>query len=236
MPRIAVDNVEPDSQASQPLEVPPEKPVAPPGHSHAGETATDKELEQKSGTSAFLSAFSAFPAGVSFAGEHTDEEIILLMRAHIVTNVPWILAVFGLALVPLLLLPILGTASLLPGVGAGTGLVVLLLWYFGLFTYAFLNFLYWYFNVYIVTNERIVDIDWYSLTHREMNVSQISRIQDITSSQIGVLAGIFDYGHIFIQTAGTEPNFDFHNVPHPQLVVKKIQELMQAEEKEWETR
>jgi hypothetical protein len=40
-----------------------------------------------------------------------------------------------------------------------------------------------------------------------------------------VLAGVFDYGNVTIQTAGELPNFDFTNVPHPQLVVNKIKEL-----------
>ena len=80
----------------------------------------------------------------------------------------------------------------------------------------------------------MVDIDWYSLLHREMSLAQISKIQDVNAIQVGVLAGLFDYGLVTIQTAGEAPNFDFTNVPHPQLVVQKIQELMQAEEIQWE--
>lgn len=193
--------------------------------------AKDKELEEKSGSSVFA-AFAAFPKGINFTGEHDGEEIILLLRAHPITNAPWILIAILLLLIPLVIFPFLGVLGL--PVGPGAGLAFFLLWYLGSFTYAFLNFLSWYFNVGIITNERVVDIDWNSITNREVTMALISKIQDVTPKQIGVLFSIFDFGSIFVQTAGTEPNIEFLNVPHPQLVARKIQELMQNEEQQWE--
>ncbi len=225
MPRIAVDSVEPDKSVSVKPE--PKPPVA------AAVNATDEELKKVSSTST-LAAFTAFPEGIFFSGEGEDEEIILLLRAHVITNVPWVLTALGLTLLPLILVPVAGAAGLGSMFGAGASLAFVLVWYLGLFTYSFINFLYWYFNVGIVTNERVVDIDWNSLTHKEVTTALISKIQDVTPKQIGVLAAIFDYGSIYVQTAGTEPNIEFLNVPHPLLVTKKIQELMQQEETEWE--
>jgi hypothetical protein len=237
--RISVDNTEPDNiEPHETAPVPTGSPApnaVPDTTTRPQDTTTDREARARSGNSP-LAAFAAFPAGIHFSGEHDDERIVLFMRAHPITMLPWALVSLALLLGPIVLLPLLGMLGTGFGLGPGTALVAILFWYAGTFTYAFLNFLYWYFNVYIVTNERVVDVDWYSLTHREINVSQISKIQDVTSQQIGVLSGIFDYGHVLIQTAGTEPNFEFLNVPHPQLVVRKIQELMEEEEKEWETK
>ena len=230
MPRIVVDNVEPDPSINSGSLV-PEVPAPAPKHSHTKDTQTDKELEQKSGTSV-LAAFSAFPTDVKFSGEYENEDVLLLLRAHIITNLPWILISLGGAIFPLILLPLFGVLGL--PIGGGTIVAFVLFWYAGIFTYGFLNFLYWYFNVYIVTNERVVDIDWYSIIYKKVSATQISKIQDVHASQGGVFAGIFDYGDVEIQTAGTEINFEFTAVPHPQLVAKKIQELMAAEELEWE--
>lgn len=191
------------------------------------EPSTDSEIRRKSKPSE-LSAFYAFPKHVHFAGEQEDEEIILLMRAHLVTTLPWILLTFGSILFLIILVPLLGAIGALTLLGPGFTMTLIIFWLMGSLTFAFLNGLFWYFNVYIVTNERIVDVDWYSLVHREVNISQIKKIQDITANQIGVLSGAFDYGHVFIQTAGTEPNFEFLNLPHPQLVARKIQELLEA--------
>lgn len=218
MPRIKIDDVEPD-------EVLKEENLS----------SVDLELKEKSGSST-LSAFCAYPTGINFSGAEEAETIILLLRAHIVTNVPWILAVIGLALVPLVIFPFLIGLSVFPPVGIGTSVFVTLLWYAGVFTYAFVNFLYWFFNVYLVTSERVVDIDWFSLVNQKVSSTGISHIEDVNATRTGVLTSIFDYGSISIQTAGTEENFDFVNVPHPQLVAKKIDELMQKEEGEFETK
>ncbi len=243
--RVAVDNVEPDIASEAIKTKEPLKEAESPKkefekHSSSNpmahkakfkqsltEPTTDQEI-LKASKANVLSAFFAFPQDAHFAGEQEDEEIILLMRAHIVTTFPWIIVTLLLLAAPIILLPIFGGLGTLAAIGYGMTFSLLVFWYLGTFTFAFLNFLFWYFNVYIVTNQRIVDVDWYSLVNREVNVSQISKIQDITANQIGVLSGLFDYGHVFIQTAGTEPNFEFHNVPHPQLVARKIQELLEA--------
>ena len=102
-----------------------------------------------------------------------------------------------------------------------------LFWYLAGFTYAFINFLFWFFNVYIVTDKQIVDIDWYSVISHKLSSAPIVKVQDITARRVGVVAGVFDFGDVTIQTAGELPNFDFTNVPHPQLVVNKIKELLQ---------
>lgn len=236
MPRIAVDNVEPDpikNPPSQPVEVKPEKPK---DHTaivdESDPNGTNDLLKQKSSASIF-SAFSAFPEKVTFKGEDKDETIILLMRAHIITNVRWIVICLLLFIVPLIFVPLLGT-NVLP-MGGPTSIVAFgLLWYMGIFTYAFINFLYWYFNVYILTNERVIDVDWYSVIFHNTDATRISKVQEVSSSHSGVFASIFDYGNVQVLTAGEEKNFVFENVPHPDLVSKRIQELMEYEEAQWE--
>lgn len=224
MSRIRVDHIEPDREDKKKKERVAEEEK---------ELTTKQELKRKSG-SAVMSAFSAYPQAIHFSGEHEEEKIILLLRAHIITNVPWILISIFLALVPMVIFPLALALGILPPVGLGMSVVLTLLWYLGIFTYAFLNALYWYFNVGIVTDERVIDIDWNSITHRDVATAQMSQVQDVREVQSGPLAGIFDFGDVMAQTAGTEPNIEFLKVPHPQLVVRTIQELMTREEKEWE--
>lgn len=223
MPRIAVDNVEPD------ISKPVNKPV---DESSVEEKKIESKFE-KSGNPIF-SAFSVLPDAIRFEGETPDEQVLLLLRAHVITNVKWILVTIGLILVPLIIFPILASLNMLSGVGGGTGFVFTIFWLLATFTYAFVNFMYWYFNVYIVTDGRIVDVDWYSIIYHQTNSTKISRIQDVTSTHSGVFASVFDFGNVHIQTAAEESNFEFENVPHPDLVSQKIQELMEKEEKEWE--
>ncbi|MDO8514963.1 MAG: hypothetical protein Q7S14_00550 [bacterium] len=189
-------------------------------------STTDEEIKKKSGISP-ISAFLAYPTKACFTGEQKGEVIILLMRAHIVTIVPWLLVSLVLFFAPSFLFPLVFKYNILPALTIGQTTSFTLFWYLASFTYAFINFLFWFFNVYIVTNKQIVDIDWYSVISHKLSSAPLAKVQDITSRRMGVLAGVFDFGNVTIQTAGELPNFDFTNVPHPQLVVNRIKELTQ---------
>ena len=101
-----------------------------------------------------------------------------------------------------------------------------LLWYLFTFGFALSNFLHWYFNVYIVTDKRVVDIDWYSLLYKQLSSTDLDKIQDVTYKQGGILDSFFDFGTVLVQTAGTEPNFEFEEVPQPEHVVRQINEIV----------
>lgn len=232
MPRVSIDD-QITNPPTEPITVEKTSPVAPQASKIDKNNETDGRLKAKSGNPLF-SAFSAFPSAINFEGEDQDERVVLLLRAHIITNVKWILIFIFLLLVPLVIFPLLASLNMLSGISGGSGFVFTIFWLMASFTYAFINFLYWYFNVYIVTDERIIDIDWYSVIYHQTNSTRISKIQDVSSTRSGVFASVFDFGNVHIQTAAEESNFEFENVPHPDLVSQKIQELMESEEKEWE--
>jgi membrane protein YdbS with pleckstrin-like domain len=77
----------------------------------------------------------------------------------------------------------------------------------------------------IVTNKRIIDIDFYGLIYKEITSAKLEKIEDITVKSGGFFASIFNYGNIFIQTAGTEVNIEFFNVPSPNKVRDLINSL-----------
>jgi len=175
-----------------------------------------------------LTAFMKQPDHIRFETQEKKEKIVLLLRRHWFTNLPWIMGTFLLILAPLFFhfLPFL---SVFPWRFRFIGLLI---WYMLTLAFAFEKFLSWCFNVNIVTDERIVDIDFYSLIYKEISHCKIDRIQDVTYRMGGVLRTLFDYGDVLIQTAGERPFFEFEAVPHPAKVVRKINDLLVEEEKE----
>ena len=105
-------------------------------------------------------------------------------------------------------------------------------WYLMVFGFGFEKFLTWYFNVYIITDERIIDYDFFSLMYKRVSEAKIDRIEDITYSMGGALMSVFEFGDVYIQTAGEQRELDFEAVPKPQVVVKLLNELMIEEERE----
>lgn len=238
MPRITVDTAEqveaPAAQPEKSEEVvvgPEQKQEMPPQLSVSVPPPVVGLGLLQGASSSWLSAYVVNPVGVLFGEAEPGEQVNLLLRAHLATNLVWVTVAAVLLILPVIILPFISSVGL-SGVSAGTGFVVVAFWYLGTFTYAFLNFLYWYFNVYLVTNERIIDTDWYSVVVRKVSSTPIAKIQDVSASQVGVFSGIFNYGDVQVQTAGEEENFEFTSVPNPQEVAKQINELIQMEEKE----
>lgn len=165
-------------------------------------------------------------SGVRFENQEEEEKIVLLLRMHWLTNVPWVILAIILLLAPLALRFFPLISSLPPRYQ----LASLILWYLLLAAFVFERFLTWFFNVYIITDERIVDIDFYNLLYKEVSDAKIDKIQDITYKMGGAIRAIFNFGDVFIQTAGTELNFEFRAVPRPDRVVKILQELRTQEE------
>ena len=58
--------------------------------------------------------------------------------------------------------------------------VFIMIWYLISMAYTLESFLTWFFNVYIVTDERIIDIDFYNLTYKEVSDANLDKIEDVT--------------------------------------------------------
>lgn len=181
-----------------------------------------------------LAMFAPQPVAVTFESQEKGEKIILLLRAHVVTLVPPIAVTVFLLLVP----PLLGVISGFLGVdlfsdfSAGQVFLMAIFWYLVTFGYALYQFIFWYFNVYLVTNERIVDIDFKGILHKEVSYANLNQIQDVSPKILGFFGTFFHFGHVFAQTAGTNPEFEFHNVARPEVVAQEILEQVRLEEGE----
>jgi len=114
---------------------------------------------------------------------------------------------------------------------ASTQLILIVSWYLFVFAFAFQRFLVWFFNVYIVTNKRIVDVDFFNLFYKQISSTTIDNIQDVTQKRGGVAQLLFNYGDLVIETAGENPSFEFTAIPNPNLVQKTIINLLSQKRK-----
>ncbi len=190
--------------------------------------ASAKQLLKDRGPGGLFSALALFPQKLKFESQDPQEEIILLLRPHVVTNIWWLLLAFFMIFVPLFWveLPII---SLLP---SNYLFVLTLFWYALILTFVFERFLMWFFSVNIVTDERFIDVDFYGLLFKHVSVAQLENIEDVNYFQKGVMAALFNYGDVLIQTAAEMPEFVFNKIPNPDEVVKVVSELIQQEKQE----
>ena len=151
-----------------------------------------------------FSTFALSPMGISFDSQEAGEEIILLLRAHSITLLPAAVFILFLLSMPVILFNILGFFSLSP-IFLLTPiqlLLILIFWYLLVFAYAIYRFIFWYFNVYILTNERIIDFDFRGILHKQTAFAKLNQVQDVTPKMVGFFSTFFNFGDIYIQTAG----------------------------------
>lgn len=175
-----------------------------------------------------LAAFMFYPDGIEFENREAQEKVILFLRQHPIVNVPWILLATLMFFAP----GFFSSVSLFSQIPGNFLFVFLLIWYLFITAFVLEKFLTWFFNVYIVTDERIVDVDFYNLIYKEVSDTKLDRIQDVTYNMGGVIRQFFNYGNVLIQTASEVPNFEFLAVPRPDKVVRILQDLQVEEEQE----
>ena len=162
-----------------------------------------------------------------FPSQQPNEKIELVVREHWFFLVTRLLVVVGLFI--LLLVAQTYGPSVVPALFTGTAAKVMsllsqlfvLILIFG----TFLIWVFYYLNIQIVTNLRIVDIDQYGLFSRSISELHIDKIEDVTSEAHGPFATIFGFGNVYVQTAGAVDRFEFDRVPMPEHIVKLVLDL-----------
>lgn len=180
-------------------------------------------------TGNFFKSFIAKPKNICLNIQDKDEKIILVLRQHLITQAKDIFILFATIFLIPALLKFSGFIDIMPTKFSGAFDIFWFVLSLGL---VFKAFLMWFFNVYIITDERVIDVDFASMIYRNVSSAKIENIEDVTANTTGPLAAIFDYGTILIQTAGEKTEFEFEHIPQPAKITKLLNELILEEERE----
>lgn len=172
-------------------------------------------------------AFFEKPSKIHFEQQEANETIELFLRKHWFTNVGWIITALILSILPFVIVIVdvllnLGLTTNLPAM-VSTGLIII--WYMILTAYIIENFLHWYYNIYIVSNRHIVDINYSSLLSRSVVEVKLEDVQSQKSAIKGVIRQLFNFGNVIIETAAENQRIEFIDVPKPDLVADRVQDL-----------
>ncbi len=168
-----------------------------------------------------------YPEHVSFNSQDPGESIYILMRSHIAVNIGWVAKfIFGLIFPVICFILYRLFNMLLISQGISTiGIIELmpffnwvmlgLLYYSLMSSYALSNFLDWYFDVYLVTNLRILHVDFKVFTGKSVAEAALANIEDVSTSIVGFLPSFFDYGDVLVQTAAEKTKFNLRTLANP---------------------
>jgi len=108
-------------------------------------------------------------------------------------------------------------------------------YYLFVWVFFFRSWIDYYLDVWLVTSERIVSIEQKGLFARAIAEQKLYRIQDVYGEVNGIIATLFDFGNITIQTAGANEYFIFKEIPRPHQVARNIAKLAEWDKKNHRT-
>lgn len=161
------------------------------------------------------------------------EKIEHTLRRHPLTFVPIVLlfllmlaAPFGAYLLVNSMFPeLLAKDSLLyPVIVLGTSMYYLISYLF-----FYVRFIDYYLDVWIITNDRLLDIEQHGLFNRVVTELDLYRIQDVTANITGVISTIFRYGDVVVTTASANATIVFKNIPNPNHVRQELIRLAEED-------
>lgn len=173
-----------------------------------------------------FSSFCLNPKGIHFRNQEPDEKILLFLRRDLITNLIWIVTSIVLLTIPILSIPFIDLSKPIFIFPIKYIIFFVLFYYLLVFTYIYINFITWYFNIGLVTNIRVLDVDFANLIYKNIAETKITLIQDVSFTQNGVARAFFDYGDVFVQTSGNLENIEFEATPKPENTVHIIGELI----------
>lgn len=155
----------------------------------------------------------------------TGEKIILEVRRHMFILYGRVALLLIFFFVPLILSPFVSTViNRLADAAYGSIVAGFFFSLWCLFLWV-LFFFYWtdyYLDVWVITNRRIFDIEQKGVFRRDISVTRIEQVQDVTVSTNGVFATFLHFGDIHIHTAGSEIDFTIKNAANPMHVKETI--------------
>ena len=153
-----------------------------------------------------------------FADQFDDEEVEFIFRKHpIVMRKGLIIGLLALlvGVIPPAIKPDLGFGWFFGGLGFGFLL--------GLILFA-PSWISWYYSVFIVTDQRLIQITQKGLFHKSVVDLSLSQIQMVNYEVAGLQATLLGFGTILMQTYVGD--LVIHDVHHPARIQKKMLNIL----------
>lgn len=162
------------------------------------------------------------------------EKIEYYLRRHSITFIPILATFIILMLVPVAMYFLINNLfpQLLTGQFSYPVLVLFAsIFYLSIYLFFYGQFIDFYLDVWIVTNDRIVDIEQHGLFSRSISELDLYNIQDVTVEVTGFFATMFKYGNLNVKTASSNSQIIFRNIPNPNEVRQELVQLAENDRK-----
>jgi len=160
-----------------------------------------------------------------------NEHTIFEIRKHWFIIATELTILTFLAFIPLIITQILEAANVIVTFGETESFLSIFVFFYSFYILVLwiIGFVFWtnyYLDVWIVTNQKILDIEQIGLFSREVSILHLERIQDITTEVNGIVKTLVKFGDLHVQTAGQQREFVIKDVPNPDMIAKRVNEVL----------
>ena len=175
------------------------------------------------------------PKNVTFESQEKGEKVYFILRRHPITNIGWLFFSLVLIVIPLAYLAFAHNLedTFIIRLNPNYEFILIIMWYSLTMLYTFESFLMWYFSTYIITDKRVIDVDFTGLWGKRVSEAPLDNVEDATYQTRSFLNILFDYGDIFMQTAAEKTEFEFDSVPKPGMVHDTLTDLVEARKRRY---
>ena len=156
------------------------------------------------------------------------EKVLHILHRHPLTFIPTIILFIVLLSIPVIVYFLVD--NLFPSLLENfpfypLAVVMASIYYLSTYLFFYMWFIDFYLDMWIVTNDRIIDIEQHSLFSRTITELDLFRIQDVTTNVQGVFSTIFRYGDVSIKTASSTSTVVFRDIPDPNFIREQLIKL-----------
>lgn len=156
----------------------------------------------------------------TFNGQRPNEKVLDMVKNHVfVLFWPGLKAIFFIAI---------GAAAFIfwSNQFSGIILIIFLLVAFGIFSRSYYTYSQ---SVFLVTNQRVLNVEQKGFWKRKITETEIDKIQDVSSSVSGLFKIMLKFGNLVIRTAGASEGTEIRvkNISSPYEVQQEIAKLLQ---------
>jgi hypothetical protein len=154
-----------------------------------------------------------------FADQFDDEEVLFVFRKHpVVMRKGFILMMLAIlaGTIPALIKPEMSYFFIGLAIGFAAGLIIFFPFWIG-----------WYYSVFIVTDQRLIQITQKGLFHRSVVDLGLNQIQMVNYQIAGLQETLLGFGTIMMQTYVGD--LIIHDVHHPARIQKKLLNILREQ-------
>lgn len=156
---------------------------------------------------------------------HENDKIIISTKRHIASLIGAMFLIFVMIILPILILSVMlkMTPEFLSGYTLNFLVIIISIYYLVVATVSLTIWVSYYYNIFIVTENEILDISQEGIFDRRVSEVSLLRIQDVSARIKGFWPTLFGYGDVVAESAGENTRtYIIDSIPHPVEVANKI--------------